>query len=158
MGATITDLGLRRLPPPPPETWGQRMARARSEADLTVRDVEDLLPAWLSRTTVSEMEKLNGPPARSKGRMLAFLLLVTYGVDPTDFGLGPEDAPPAVDLRVIRNMADRLSSAKQEERRRRHDGFIHPDSAGVKKRLAGAARTQDEHQSSCIPVGAAEAA
>jgi hypothetical protein len=91
-------LGLRPLPP---ETWGKRLARARTNAQLNLRDVEERLAPYISRATLNRLEALDIVPARRQDRGRAFLVLILYGYDPADFGLGPDDRPPATDLRAL---------------------------------------------------------
>jgi len=91
-------LGLRTLPP---ETWGRRLARARANAGLNLRDVEEMLTPYVSRATLNRLESRDTAPHRNQDRSRAFLVLIVYGIDPADFGLKPDDRPPATDLRAL---------------------------------------------------------
>jgi len=91
-------LGLRALPP---ETWGRRLARARTNAGFNLRDVEERLAPYISRATLNRLEALETEPVRRQDRSRAFLVLILYGINPADFGLGPDDRPPAMDLRAL---------------------------------------------------------
>jgi hypothetical protein len=91
-------LGLRTLPP---ETWGRRLARARANAGLNLRDVEERLTPYVSRATLNRLEGRETVPQRAQDRGRAFLVLILYAIDPADFGLTPDDRPPATDLRAL---------------------------------------------------------
>jgi len=91
-------LGLRALPP---ETWGRRLARARTNAQLNLRDVEERLAPYISRATLNRLEALDTVPQRAQDRGRAFLVVILYGYDPAEFGLTPDDRPPATDLRAL---------------------------------------------------------
>lgn len=88
---------LRRLKP---ETWGDRVRRARHEAG---RPSLDRVAAVLSRygpvdkATLSRMERLTEPPHDRPRRARAALVLLAYGFDLTDFGLSADDVPPGID-------------------------------------------------------------
>lgn len=94
----FSGLGLRPLTP---ETWGRRLARARNEAGYNLRDVEAALAPLISRATLDRLEKHPTVPRRRQDRARAVIVLVFYGVDPCEFGLGPDDVPPATDLRAL---------------------------------------------------------
>jgi hypothetical protein len=96
-------LGLRPLPP---ETWGQRFTRARRIAGYGLRDVEAKLLPLISRATLDRIEKLDDVPTRRQHRARAVVALVLYGFDPTEFELGTDDVPPAVDLRAVVKLRD----------------------------------------------------
>lgn len=81
------------------ETWGKRLARARGH--LTLRQVADLMAPLMTKDTIQRLEALDVAPTKPKPRAHAVMLLVLYGIDPREFGLGPEDAPAAADLRAI---------------------------------------------------------
>lgn len=91
-------LGLKALPP---ESWGRRLARARANAGLNLRDVEHRLAPYLSRATLNRLEGFEHTPQRRQDRGRAFLALILYGIDPGEFDLGPDDRPPATDLRAL---------------------------------------------------------
>jgi hypothetical protein len=61
--------------------------------------------ALVPHGTLFNLERREGPPRTAQARYKAVLLCVLYGVDPTDFDLGPDDVPPAVDLRALRKLA-----------------------------------------------------
>jgi hypothetical protein len=94
-------LGLKSLPP---ETWGRRLARARLDAGYNLRDVEAVLAPHVSRATLNRLEARSTAPIRRQDRGRALLVLILYGVDPADFGLEPDDLPPATDLRALRDL------------------------------------------------------
>lgn len=84
-----------------PETWGDRMKRARERADLTVRDVERYTGSYISRSAVSRLEALDAVPVKTPDRRKATFALLLYRVDPRDFGLGPDDVPPLLDIDAV---------------------------------------------------------
>jgi hypothetical protein len=91
-------LGLRALEPEP---WGRRLARARANAGYSLRDVEARLTPHVSRAGLARLEDRPSVPVRPADRARAILVLLLYGVDPADFDLGPDDVPPATDLRAL---------------------------------------------------------
>ncbi len=104
--STITDLTDFRLRQLGPEPWGNLLARAREGAGYTLRDVADLLAGHdgLSRGTINRLEQLDEAPTDSVARRRAFQLLIVYGYNPSQLGLGPDDAPTVVDLRALRDL------------------------------------------------------
>jgi transcriptional regulator with XRE-family HTH domain len=98
MTQTYRGLGLKPLPP---ETWGRRLARARILAGYNLRQVESILATQISHATLNRLEHRETVPIRRQDRARAFLVLVLYRVDPADFGLGPDDMPPATDVRAL---------------------------------------------------------
>ena len=103
-------LELRSLPP---ESWGSRLARAREVSGFKLTAVERLLRPHLSRSTLSELEQRTEVPTRAVDRGRVVLALVLYGVDPADFDLGPDDVPPAIDLKAVRALAERGSVSEE---------------------------------------------
>jgi hypothetical protein len=99
-------LGLRSLAPEP---WGRRLARARVNAGYNLRQVEAKLAPHVSRAGLARLEERDTVPVRRQDRARAILVLVLYGVDPTDFDLGPDDLPPATDLRALTKLRSRRS-------------------------------------------------
>jgi hypothetical protein len=93
----FSGLGLRSLSPEP---WGNRLARARADAGFNLRAVEVRLAPHVSRASLARLEARDTVPVRRQDRARAILVLLLYGVDPADFGLGPDDLPPATDLRA----------------------------------------------------------
>lgn len=100
MSRTTAFEGLR-LRSLPPEPWGRRLARARVEAGYNLRDVEAVLTPHLSRASLARLEERVAVPTRRQDRARAILALLLYGVDPADFDLGPDDVPPATDVRAL---------------------------------------------------------
>lgn len=99
--STVIDFAQFSLSRLDPEPWGKRMTRARESANLTVRGVEDLTDGYVSKSTLSRLEDLSHVPEKKKDRQRAVVCLVLYNVDPTDFGLGPDDWPELVDLTAV---------------------------------------------------------
>jgi hypothetical protein len=84
------------------------MRRARKAAGFDrLRDVETVMGALVPRSSLFNFEKREAVPRIPQARYKAVLLCVLYGVDPTDFELGPDDVPPAIDLRALRKLARR---------------------------------------------------
>ncbi len=77
------------------ETWGERVARARSRSGLSLKEaatrVSQVLP--VSYSTLMRLESMPQPPTDLKRRIVAFLTLVAYGYDPQRFDLDPGDLP-----------------------------------------------------------------
>jgi transcriptional regulator with XRE-family HTH domain len=77
------------------ESWGERVARARSRSRLSLKEaatrVSTLIPA--SYSTLMRLEAFDGPPTDMKKRAVAYLALIVYGYDPSDFGLSEDDLP-----------------------------------------------------------------
>ena len=96
----LADYQPRRLAPEP---WGHQLARARADAGHTVRSAAEALDGYpgLSRGTINRLEALEEVPTKATQRHQACILVVLYGYDPDDFGLGPDDVPPLVDLRTL---------------------------------------------------------
>lgn len=51
----------------------------------------------MSRSTLNRLEALAEVPGKGKDRGRAVMALLLYGMDPDDFGLGPDDVPPGID-------------------------------------------------------------
>jgi hypothetical protein len=89
---------LRKLPP---ETWGERLRRARLTTAEGSRLTHIRAAAWISgvtkrpidHTTIGRLEKLTGLPTDRGQRRNAYLLTVLYSLDPAELGLGPDDGP-----------------------------------------------------------------
>lgn len=103
----MTDLAsVLDLHPLGEEPWGDRLARAREGAGLTLAGVQHILgSAHITKSTLSRMESFTEAPTFAKDRARALMVLVLYGVDPASFGLGPDDKPAAIDLRAVRDLA-----------------------------------------------------
>lgn len=82
-----------------------RLRRARDEAGLTVRQVEEVLFPHISKSGVIRLERHQTAPTYRKDRGRAALLVLLYGFELDDFDLEEGDVPPATDLREV----DRLS-------------------------------------------------
>ena len=93
-----------------PEPWGVRLRRARDEAGLTVRDVEEVLFPHVSKSGVVRLERNQVVPTYRKDRGRAALVLVLYGFDLDDFGLSEADIPPVIDLRALERLRLRRKS------------------------------------------------
>ena len=98
---TSTPSGQLELVPLPPERWGKRFRRARTEhARLSLEEAAEAISTrWpISHTTLGRIEASEDAPRSRKHRIAAVYALVLYGVDPTDFGLSldelPQPAPP----------------------------------------------------------------
>jgi len=91
----LTEFQLRHLGPEP---WGKRLTRAREDAGYTMREVEDALRPHVSRTSIARLEDLDSVPSKPADRGRALMMLVFFGMDPNDFGLGPDDVPPLISL------------------------------------------------------------
>jgi hypothetical protein len=70
-------------------------------AGYGLRDVEAMLAPHVSRAGLARLEERAEVPDRRADRARAVMVLVLYGVDPADFDLGPDDLPPATDLRAL---------------------------------------------------------
>jgi hypothetical protein len=92
-GFTLTRLG--------PEPWGCRLTRAREAAGLTVRDVDRMTGSYVTKSALSRLEDMVAVPEKIADRRRALVALLLYRVDPTDFGLGPEDVPPLIDINAV---------------------------------------------------------
>lgn len=80
-------LALRKLDG---ETWGNRMQRARRQAELTVRGAAALLTDAgyeISHTAITRLESEREAPAGHR-RMSACLALLAYGLDPDELDVG----------------------------------------------------------------------
>jgi hypothetical protein len=100
--STVIDFAEFKLGRLDPESWGRRMMRAREDvALLTVRQVEDKTGGYVSRSALSRIEALTEPPAKIADRRRALVAVLLYRVDPAEFGLGPEDVPPLIDINAV---------------------------------------------------------
>lgn len=92
-----TSSGQLQLDRLPPETWGQRLQRAREHiAGLSLQAASVALGemGWeVSYMTLSRIEKLDQPPVSRKHRQHAIFALVVYGLDPADFELSLDELP-----------------------------------------------------------------
>lgn len=66
-----------------------------------MRDVEVLTGQYVSRSAISRIEARDIVPEKMADRRRAVVALLLYRVDPTDFGLGPDDVPPLIDLNAV---------------------------------------------------------
>lgn len=87
----------------PAESWGRRLKRGRE--DVAGRTMEEAIAAVahivvFDKSTLSRMESLTQPPTLARQRMTAYTLAVSYGLDPAQFDLYPDDVPAAV-LEVV---------------------------------------------------------
>lgn len=107
MSTTTTTQQALQLRPLPPEPWGFRLKRARELQHFSQEHAAERLRDFYvtSEATISRMEALAEAPKTKKRRQLAWALLVSYGVDPSDLGLGVEDRPP---MAVARSFFERL--------------------------------------------------
>ena len=107
---------LRRLGP---ETFGQRLRRAREASQVEFRAAADAISefAFVSTATLARFERLDDLPADRRRRALVYLAVVTYGFDPTDFGLSDAELPGGLDPKVVRRkLTARSSSGFRESR------------------------------------------
>lgn len=102
---SITELADYRPKHLGPEPWGNRFARAREDSGHTIRTAAMALGQF-SHATVTRLEALDEEPTKLRDRQRAFMLLVLYGYDPEEFGLGPEDVPPVIDLKKVRDLGN----------------------------------------------------
>lgn len=90
------------------ETWGERVARARARARLSLKEaaarVSQLIP--VSYSTLMRLESLDEAPTDLKRRAIAYLALFTYGYKPETFGLSVDDLP----RRIKKEMVEALRS------------------------------------------------
>jgi len=88
----------------PPEPWGRRMKRAREDvAHLSLDKAAKLISPYVftSASNISRMESLTEAPHRAQSRsrrQLATVLVLSYGMDPAEFGLGDDDLPSGIDI------------------------------------------------------------
>jgi hypothetical protein len=73
-------------------------------AHLSLTQATELVGHYMltSDATISRIESLAEVPAGHRSgsrRQLAYLLCLAYRVDPSDFGLGPDDIPPNIEVR-----------------------------------------------------------
>lgn len=83
----------------PEEPWGWRMKRAREQyAHLTLDGLVDRLSRYIfiDKSTISRLEKLEEAPLNPRKRQTAYLCTLIYGLDPEQFGVGPDDIPPGL--------------------------------------------------------------
>lgn len=124
----------QRLAQLPPEPWGWKLKRAREKyAHLTLDDAVSAVSRYMPvhGTTVSRLEQHPELPMGRQSlrhRMLAYLLCLTYGLDPEQFGLDPDDLPPGIRESVGRDLG--LPSTRCYEA---------PPSAGATRHRAPAA-------------------
>lgn len=105
----------RKLERLPEETWGWRMKRAREDyaAWSLAKAVEEISPYVLTSTgTISRLEDLDHVPPDRRRRRLAYVAAVAYGLDPAQFGLGPQDAPEGLVIASGRCTELRLVAAE----------------------------------------------
>ena len=100
----MANVELRRLGPEP---WGRRLERARSDAGLTFREVEEILFPHVSKSGVVRLERRQEAPTFRKDRARAALLLLVYGFELDDFELSEADIPPVIDLRALERIRKR---------------------------------------------------
>jgi hypothetical protein len=97
----MAQMTLQRLGP---ESWGDKLRRAREFVGLTIRDVETQLFPHVSRSALTRLEGLSEVPADRKNRGRAALLLLLYGFELEDFDLGDTDLPPVIDLKALERL------------------------------------------------------
>jgi hypothetical protein len=100
---------LRRLGP---ESWGNRLRRARQAVGLEFRQVEEILFPHVSKSAVVRLEKRQEPPTYRKDRGRAALIVLLYGFELDDFDLSDADIPPAIDIEVLQSLRRRVPSTK----------------------------------------------
>lgn len=96
----------------PPETWGQRFARARRFSGLELRQTSEIISdvLWpVSEATIRRFETLDEAPERARSRALATLTLLAYGIDPSDFDLSVDDLPRGLDRKRLSTRGLRMS-------------------------------------------------
>ena len=85
------------------ETWGERVARARNRARLSLKEaaarVSQLIP--VSYSTLMRLESLEEEPQDVKRRAVAYLALYTYGYKPELFGLSVDDLPRRIKKEMV---------------------------------------------------------
>lgn len=95
-GKTLADLETL----PADETWGERLHRAyrRAKYDGQISNYRDVLarvgqiqPAAIG--TIMQLERSSEAPRRQPSRVLAWLLLTTYGYDPRAWDITTENTP-----------------------------------------------------------------
>ena len=88
------------------ETWGERVARARGRARLSLKEaaarVSQLIP--VSYSTLMRLESLDEAPVDVKRRAVAYLALFTYGYQPELFGLSVEDLPRWIKREMVEGL------------------------------------------------------
>lgn len=106
----------------PVETWGQRFRRARR--DVTLGDAAEnisqvALP--ISYGTIVRLEQLVEAPTKARQQIAAVLLLLSYGYDPAEFGLGDVALPRSIDINQVAfiNAGDTDIARQMRERRSR---------------------------------------
>jgi hypothetical protein len=96
---------LRRLRPEP---WGDRLARARHEAELNVRQVEEVLFPHITKSSLIRLERLEEVPTDRRSRTRAALVLLLYGFELEGFGVDADDLPPLLDMAALSRLRARL--------------------------------------------------
>ncbi|HEY2303253.1 MAG TPA: hypothetical protein VGH66_15240 [Acidimicrobiales bacterium] len=117
----MANLELRRLGPEP---WGRRLERARYEAGLTFREVEEILFPHISKSGVVRLERRWDAPTTRKDRGRAALVILLYGFELDDFEISEADIPPVIDLRALERMRKRMPSRSGVAVRNRCSGSV----------------------------------
>lgn len=116
-----------------PETWGQRLRRARNLSGISTRDAAAAIGTYMpiSRQRLLDLEKLDAIPPTYMRRIAAYLTIVAYGIDPADFELDTSCLPTGWDVpkvvKEVRENALRLSSGA---------AISEPSSAWIRTRAA----------------------
>lgn len=85
-----------------PETWGEQVKRAYlTQRDLTGRHYKEIaaeitelgIPVYVN--SLQRLEKMESVPQTARQSLIAWLALLVYGFDPTDFGLDKASISPA---------------------------------------------------------------
>lgn len=84
-----------------PETWGQRVKRAyleqRTELGYTYANIAERINesglATMWTNSMQRLENFEEVPHQATSRLNAYLCLVSYGYDPSDFDLTVENVP-----------------------------------------------------------------
>lgn len=88
------------------ETWGERVARARGRARLSLKEaaarVSRLVP--VSYSSLMRLEYLDAVPTDVKRRMVAYLALIVYGYEPEEFGLSVDDLPRWITAEALHDL------------------------------------------------------
>lgn len=77
------------------ETWGERVARARTRSGVSLKEAAARVSQFeqVSYTSLMRLERLGSVPSDGRRRIIAYLALVSYGYDPEDFGLSANALP-----------------------------------------------------------------